>query len=92
MADGLEEEDEGLFRKWSTTEDETNPANTVASYQEQYQEGNIIFERRVELFGVRVSFKATTNPPIDPTQTAKVLETNNPHAPFITETSKKDDK
>ena len=63
VADGLEEKDEGLFRKGSTTEEGENPTNYVISHQDQYPEGNNIFERMVEPFGVVVSFKATTNPP-----------------------------
>ena len=47
MVDGPEEEDEGLFRKGSNTEEETNPTTIVASYQKQYPEENMMFERRV---------------------------------------------
>ena len=49
-----------------------------------------MFERRVEPFGVGMSFKVTTNPPTDPTQTAKVTDPMKPKAPFITETMKGD--
>ena len=42
-----EEEDEGLFHKRSNTEEETNPTTIVASYQKQYPEENMMFERRV---------------------------------------------
>ena len=90
MADGPDEEDEGLSRKESTTEERTNPTTTVTSYQEQYQDGKMMFEKRVKHFGVVVSFKATTNQPTDSTQTAKVPDPTKPNAPFITETIKKD--
>ena len=88
MADGPEEEDELLFRKGITTEEGTNPMTDVASHQEQYPEGNIMFDRIMEPFGFGVSLKATTNPPSEPTQTAKVPDPSNPEAIFITATSK----
>ena len=47
MADGPEEEDEGLFRKGINTEEEKNPMTIVASYQEEYKEEKMMFERRV---------------------------------------------
>ena len=43
MADGPEEEYEGLFRKGGNIAEGINPTTTVASYQEQYQEVNMIF-------------------------------------------------
>ena len=43
MADILEEEDELLFHKGSSTEEETNLMTNVASNQEQYPEVKMIF-------------------------------------------------
>ena len=91
MSDGLEEEDELLCCKGITTEEGTNTTTIVASHQEKYPEGKMRFERMMEPFGVGVSFKATTNTPTDPTQTAKVPETSNSEATFITMTSKIDE-
>ena len=91
MIDGLEEGDELLFRKGSTTEEGKNPTTTVASHQEQYPDGKMIFERMMEPFGVEVNFKSTTNPLTDPTQTSKVPEPSNSEAAFIATTSNRDD-
>ena len=43
MEDILEEEDELLFHKGSSTEEETNIMTNVASNKEQYPEGKMIF-------------------------------------------------
>ena len=81
---------DGLFFKGRTNEEGTNTLTAVASYHDQYQEGNMMFYIRVEPFGVGVSFNATTNPPTQPTQTAKLPDPTNPNAPFITDTSNMD--
>ena len=88
MAYGMEEEDERLFLKGSTTEEGENPTTTVASHKDQYLEEKMMFERRAEHFGVRVSLKITTNPQTEPTQTAKVPYPTISKAAFITVTSK----
>ena len=90
IADGLEEENEGLFRKGINTEDGTNP-RTVVSYQEQSQEETVMFERRAEPFEYGMSFKATTTPLLKTTKIAKLTDPTNHKTPFITETSNKDD-
>ena len=53
----------------------------------------MMFEKIMEPFGVGVgvSFKATTNPPTDTTQTAKVPEPSNHEATFITATRNMND-
>ena len=51
----------------------------------------MMFEKIMEPFGVGVSFKATTNPPTDTTQTAKVPEPSNSEAAFIATTSNRYD-
>ena len=51
----------------------------------------MMFERRVEPFGFGVSFKATTNPYTDPTQTSKFPDPMNPKSRIIADTSKKGD-
>ena len=70
MLDGLEEEYEGLLHKGSTTEEGENPRTSVASHQDQYLEGNMIFERMGEPFGVGLIFEATKNPPEEPIHTS----------------------
>ena len=42
MADAVEEEDDSLFRKGSTTEEGADPTTIVASRQEQYPEGEMM--------------------------------------------------
>ena len=90
MVDGPKEEDEGLFCKEINTEEGKNPMTVFASYQEQYREEKIMFQKRVEPFGFGTSFKATTNPLIESSQTANVADPTNLDVLFITETSKKD--
>ena len=91
VADGPEEEDEGHFCKGINYGEGKNTTPIVASYQGQYQEEIMMFERGVEPFVVGEIFNATTNPLIDPTQTAKATDPTNQKIPFITETSKKED-
>ena len=91
MVDVPKEEYKGLFRKGSTTKEGKNPRTAVASHQDQYLEGNIIFEWMVKPFGVGVSFEATTNPPTEPIHTANIPDPTKPKAIFITATSKMDD-
>ena len=86
MAYGMAEEDGLLFRKRITTEEGGNPMTTVASHQEQYRDGKMMFEIIRGPLGFGVSFKYITNPPTEPTQTAKVPEPSNPEATFITAT------
>ena len=76
--------------KGSTTEEGTNTSD-VSLHQDQYPEGNIIFERIMEPFQVGVSFETTTNPPTETTQTSDILDPTNPKAILITATSKIDD-
>ena len=49
-----------------------------------------MLEMSVEPFGVRTSFKATTNPLIELTQTEKLTYQKNPKSPFIAEFKNKE--
>ena len=78
MPDSLEEEEESLFHKGRSNEEETNSMTTVDSRQDKYPEGKMTFEKIMEPFGVGVSFKATINSSTEPNLTAKVPEPSNP--------------